>query len=124
MRVLQPKASPNKTQVITKALFNTKKELGISNAVIGQIIGADAATISRMQKNMDMKENKVYEAAVLLVRIYRSLFSILGGSADAMKHWLFNGNKDFNGTAPIEVMKTMVGLVNVVEYLDAMRGHA
>ncbi|MBF7073987.1 DUF2384 domain-containing protein [Glaciecola sp. MH2013] len=114
--------SSTPTQVVTKALFNVKDELGVSQEVIGQIIGADAATVSRMQKRMDMKQNRVYETAVILIRIYRSLYTILGGSSDAIKHWLNTNNKDFMGRPPIDNMKNIVGLINTAEYLDSMRG--
>jgi hypothetical protein len=124
MEALLKKTTLTKTQVVTKALFNIKNELGLSNDVVGQIIGADAATVSRMQKKMDMKQNKVYEASVLMIRVYRSLYSILGGSPDAMRHWLSTSNLDFDQKKPLDKMKTTVGLVNTVEYLDAMRGHA
>lgn len=124
MEALLTKTNLTKTQVVTKALFNVKKELGLSNDVVGQIIGADAATVSRMQKKMDMKQNKVYEASVLMIRVYRSLYAILGGSSDAMRHWLTTNNLDFDQKKPLDKMKTTVGLVNTVEYLDAMRGHA
>jgi hypothetical protein len=122
MHALNQQDPTSKTQVLAKALFNIKDEMKLSNETIGQIIGADAATISRMQKKMDMKQNKVFEASVLFIRSYRSLFAILGGSQDAMQHWLKTNNKDFEGQAPIDKMKSLVGLVNTVEYLDAMRG--
>lgn len=124
MQALKEQTAISNTQVVTKALFNVKREFALSNDTIGQIIGADAATVSRMQKKMDMKQNKTFETAVLLIRVYRSLFAILGGSNDAVQHWLNTNNKDFYDAAPIENMKTLVGLVNTVEYLDAMRGHA
>jgi hypothetical protein len=124
MEALLERPKLTKTQVVTKALFNSKQDLGLSNDVVGQIIGADPATVSRMQKKMDMKKNKVYEAAVLMIRVYRSLYAILGGSTDAMQHWLNTNNLDFDQRTPLDKMKTIVGLVNTVEYLDAMRGHA
>lgn len=124
METLLEKPSLSKTQVVTKALFNVKHELRLSNDVVGQIIGADSATVSRMRTKMDMRENKVYEAAVLMIRAYRSLYAILGGSTEAMQHWLNTNNIDFDQKKPLDKMKTIVGLVNTVEYLDAMRGHA
>ncbi|PLA73686.1 XRE family transcriptional regulator [Hydrogenovibrio sp. SC-1] len=114
----------NKTQVVAKALINLKEELRLSSESVGQIIGADASTVFRIGKNMDMKENKVFEGALLLIRVYRSLFALLGGDKAAMIHWLTTANKDFAEQRPIEHIKSLVGLVEVVQYLDAMRGHA
>nr|WP_136250383.1 MbcA/ParS/Xre antitoxin family protein [Ningiella ruwaisensis] len=124
MEALLERTNVSRTEVVAKALFNIKDELDLSNDVVGQIIGADPATVSRMRKKMDMKENKVFEASVLMIRVYRSLYTILGGSTEAMQHWLTTNNVDFDQQKPLDKMKTIVGLVNTVEYLDAMRGHA
>jgi len=113
-----------KTQVVAKALTNLKAELRLSSEAVGQIIGADASTVFRIGKKLDMKENKVFEGALLLIRAYRSLFALLGGDKAAMIHWLTTANKDFDNQRPIDYMKSLVGLVEVVQYLDAMRGHA
>lgn len=115
---------PIKTQVVAKALINLKEELLLTSETVGQIIGADASTVSRIGKSLDMKQNKVFEGAVLLIRVYRSLFALLGGDKSAMQHWLNTPNLDFNSQRPIDCMKSLVGLVDVVQYLDAMRGHA
>lgn len=118
------KQESSKTQVVAKALINLKEELCLSSESVGQIIGADASTVFRIGKNMDMKENKVFEGALLLIRAYRSLFALVGGDKTAMIHWLTTANKDFDEKRPIDYMKSLVGLVEVVQYLDAMRGHA
>lgn len=116
------KNQPTRSQVVAKALINLKDELSLSGETVGKIIGADSSTISRITKNMDMQENRSFEAAILLIRVYRSLYAMLGGSSDAMKHWLVTENIDFNMQPPLEAMKTIVGLVDVAQYLDAMCG--
>lgn len=118
------KTDPAKTQVVAKALIKVKEGLSLSSELIGQIIGTDASTVSRIGKKGDIKDNKALEAALLLIRVYRSLFALVGGSKPAMIHWLTTQNIDFNQQPPIDCMKSWVGLVDVVQYLDAMRGHA
>ncbi len=118
------KQTPNKTVVVAKAISNLKDELELTNQTVGEIIGTDASTISRIVKKRDMKENKTLELALLLIRVYRSLYAMVGGSPKAMIHWLNTPNLDFDGRSPLEKMKSVIGLVEVVEYLDAMRGHA
>jgi hypothetical protein len=39
-----------------------------------------------------------------------------------MRHWMHTPNRDIGGV-PAEQLGTVQGLVAVVEYLDAMRGH-
>ncbi len=114
---------PSKEEVVAKALVNTKSELGLTNADIGNIIGVDASTMSRIIKSGTMKEGKPLEASLLLVRVYRSLYAILGGNREAMRHWLNTDNTHLNGK-PILKLQEIIGLANTVQYLDAMRGHA
>ncbi len=114
---------PVSEEVVAKALINTKKELGLSNEVVGNIIGVNASTMSRIVKNGQIKNAKTLEASLLLIRVYRSLYAILGGSHEAMRHWLNTQNRHLHGI-PVLQLQEMVGLVNVVQYLDAMRGRA
>ncbi|VAW48744.1 hypothetical protein MNBD_GAMMA04-429 [hydrothermal vent metagenome] len=114
---------PVAEEVVAKALVNTKNELALSNEVVGNIIGVNASTMSRIVKNGQIKNAKTLEASLLLIRVYRSLYAILGGSRESMRHWLTTQNAHLNGM-PILQLQEMVGLVNVVQYLDAMRGRA
>lgn len=59
---------------------------------------------------------------MLLVRLFRSLDSITGGSKEAAKTWLNSENSAFAGRKPAELIETAEGLVRVVAYLDASRG--
>lgn len=117
------KNTPEAIQVVAKALSNLKSDLDISNEVLGDIIGLNASTVSRMINSGSISSAKPYEAGVLLLRAYRSLYAMLGGNIEQMKHWLNTDNTHVHGK-PVEVMKSTVGLVEVVKYLDAMRGQA
>ena len=59
--------------------------------------------------------------AILLIRIYRSLSAMVGNNHEKAKLWLKSQNKYFRNK-PLEEMKTIPGLVKVLNYLDAMRG--
>ena len=115
--------NPTATEVVAKALINTKKELGLTNEVLGNIIGMDPSTVSRLIKRKNIKSGKVMETGLLLIRVYRSLYAILGGDHKAMKHWLNTENRHVQGK-PLERLQEISGLVHVVTYLDAMRGRA
>lgn len=123
MQSIRKQASSN-TQVVAKALVALKQDLNLTNDTIAKVIGVDPATVSRILKNGDMQENRVYEASVILISIYRSLYALLGGTFDAMQHWLQTANADFARKSPIEEMQTLVGLVEVNQYLNALRGRA
>lgn len=103
--------------VLAKAVINAGKELGLTQATIGQAIGKDRTSISR---GLDPR-SKAGELALLLVRCYRSLYVLVGGKTADMKHWMHTPNRHTGGI-PAEQVQTVPGLIHVVEYLDAMRG--
>ena len=103
--------------VLSKSLLNAGKAFGMSQAEIGQVIGKDRTSIAR---GIDPK-SKAGELALLLIRCYRSLYVLVGGNSDDIKHWMHTKNRHTGGI-PVKQVQTVQGLNHVVEYLDAMRG--
>ncbi len=114
---LLEKSIIEETFVLSKALINTGNALGMTQAQLGKVIGKDRTSIS---KGLEPK-NKAGELAPLLIRCYRSLYVLVGGKPDDMKHWMKTENYHTGGR-PIEQVQTVQGLNHVLEYLDAMRG--
>lgn len=113
---------PEAGLVLCKALHNTQKAFGLSNEELGRVIGKDRTTVGRIyDKGQLSPRSKEGELALLLVRVYRSLFALLGGSTSQMQHWLNTANHHLGGK-PREMLASVQGLVNLVTYLDAMRG--
>lgn len=110
---------PDARQVLTKALLNAGKALGLSQQRLAEVIGRERTAFSR---GLD-PDSKAGELALLLIRCYRSLYALVGGDTAAMRHWMQTQNRDTGGV-PAEQVRSVQGLVAVVEYLDAMRGHA
>ena len=113
----------SKPQVLTKALVNTATYLDIPKSRLAHILGVSAATVTRIYtENYQLSpDKKEWDFAVLLVRLFRSLDSIVGGAADDAKKWLASENKAFAGKKPVELIESTEGLVRVVNYLDACR---
>ncbi|RMF13804.1 MAG: DUF2384 domain-containing protein [Gammaproteobacteria bacterium] len=61
------------------------------------------------------------QLALLLIRLYRGLYALLGGDEAAMKHWMRSSITTLRGT-PATLIHDVTGLVHVVEYIDAIRG--
>lgn len=116
MAILQATVSDERS-VLTKALINAGKELGLSQTALGKIIGKDRTSLSR---GID-PQTKPGELALMLVRCYRSLHVLTGGLTADMKHWMHTSNHHTGGI-PAEQVQTVQGLNHVLEYLDAMRG--
>ena len=107
----------DKSAVLTKALLNAGKVLGLSQTQIGKVIGKDRSSINRGIA----PESKAGELSLLLIRCYRSLFVLVGGKDKDIRHWMQCENFHTQGV-PAEQIKRIQGLTYVVEYLDAMRG--
>jgi hypothetical protein len=108
----------SKANVLAEALANAGKHLGLTQADLGEVIGKDRSAISRGQINPDSKAG---ELALLFIRCYRSLYVLVGGNPEQMQHWMHTENLHTGGV-PAEQVKSIQGLTNVLEYLDAIRG--
>jgi Protein of unknown function (DUF2384) len=109
---------PDPGRVLAAALVNAGKELGLTQAALGAVIGRDRTALSRGQLDPDSKAG---ELALLLIRAYRALFALVGGDRSVMRHWMHTENLHTGGI-PAEQIRSVQGLTRVVEYLDAIRG--
>jgi hypothetical protein len=107
---------------VTKAILSAADRLGMSNKVVGSIVGLSEATVSRMGSGGYALRpgDKPFELSVLFVRLYRSLDAITGGDDGVARAWLRNDNTALGGT-PLALVQSVQGLVNVIAYLDARR---
>jgi hypothetical protein len=104
-------------QVLTKATLRAGKALGLNQAQIGVVVGRDRTSLRR---GLD-PDSKAGELAALLIRLYRSLYALVGGDPEAMVHWMGTENQHTGGV-PREQIRQVTGLVAVLEYVDAIRG--
>lgn len=107
----------NNREVLAKALLNAGRELGMSQADLGRIIGKDRTSIARGIA----PDSKAGELALLFIRVYRALHVLIGGNPDDLKHWMHTENRHTGGV-PSDQAQSVQGLTRVLEYLDAMRG--
>jgi hypothetical protein len=110
--------NPSPAAVLTRALVKAGKELGLTQADLGAIVGRDRTVLSRAALEPDSKSG---ELALLFIRAYRSLYVLVGGEAHQMRHWMHTHNHHVGGV-PVELVRSVPGLMRVVEYLDAIRG--
>ena len=108
--------------VLTKATLRAATRLGLSSKALAAVIGVSEATVSRMRGGDYTLQagQKAFELATLFVRLYRSLDAIVGGDESVAKAWLVNINSAL-GDTPINLIQSVSGLVNVVQYLDSRR---
>lgn len=109
---------PDPSAVLAEAFLNAGRTLGMTQAELGQVVGRDRSALSRGRLDPASKSG---ELALLFIRIHRALFALMGGDAALMRHWMSTDNRHTGGV-PHEQIGTIQGLVQVLEYLDAMRG--
>jgi len=118
----QTTRKPEAAAVLSKAIARAAERLYISRSLLAKVLGVSPATITRLyggEYQLDQRR-KEWEFALLFVRAFRSLDSIVGDETTARK-WLNSENRGLNGR-PIELIRNTEGLVRVVQYLDASRG--
>ena len=116
--------APDEAAVVSKALLRAAEALGLSSAELAEIVGTSESTLSRIRNRKRGPiplESKEGELALLFLRVFRSLDALVGGSELHARAWLVADNHHL-GAVPLRRMKKIEGLVDVAEYLDAMRG--
>lgn len=118
-----PRRHPHPPAVLARSTVRVAEALGLSQAEVASILGSSPASVSRTFAggrpiDPDSAEGR---HALLLVRVFRSLDTLVGGDAEKARLWLRAANRHL-GAAPLRLLATTQGLVHVAEYLDAVRG--
>ncbi len=115
-------AQPDPSSVLTKTVARAAERLEISSVLLAKILGLSPLTVTHLYNGkfkLD-ERRKEWELALLFVRVFRSLDSIVGNEQTA-RQWLNSENEGLNGR-PIDLILQTEGLVRVAHYLDASRG--
>jgi hypothetical protein len=118
----QTRRRPNADTVLAKAVLSAAARLGLRSRHLAAVIGSSEASISRLQHGRGLDpQSKEGELSLLFLRLYRGLDALVGGDDATAREWLHSENTHISGV-PAERIRTVEGLVDVVQYLDAMRG--
>jgi len=115
--------APDPAEVLSRALLRAASALGLNGQTMARGVGVSSASWSRLaagQRTVD-PGSKEGELALLFLRLYRSLDALVGGDSEKARAWLGARNLNLSGV-PLECIQSVVGLVRVDEYLDAVRG--
>ena len=118
----QSTKKPEASAVLSKAVARAAEKLDVSKSLLAKVLGVSPPTVTRLYSgNYLLDQNrKEWDFALLFVRVFRSLDSIVGDESTARK-WLQSENRGLNAK-PIDLIRNTEGLVRVVQYLDASRG--
>ncbi|MFW5752987.1 MAG: antitoxin Xre/MbcA/ParS toxin-binding domain-containing protein [Planctomycetota bacterium] len=113
--------------IVGTAVLRAAAALGLRQKELAAVIGVSPSQLSRAKHaaaqlfpDSAAHDHRV-EAALLLIRVYRSLHGIFGDDRAAHERWLRSPNTRLGGV-PLELLTTIRGKVRCVDYLDAMRG--
>jgi len=110
-------------EIVTSALLDAGTYLGLTLGQLASVIGVSAASMKNYSRGAACLSNtKSVELALGLVRVYRSLYAIVGGNREQMQHWMQTANAHLQQKTPQDLVMTYEGLASVNNYLDGMRG--
>jgi uncharacterized protein (DUF2384 family) len=124
MKAPLPRPRPGPAEVLARALVRAAGQLGLRQAELAEVLGSSAASISRTfagQRPLP-PESAEGRHALLFLRVFRSLDTLVGGDGAKARSWLSATNRHLGGHPPLALIRTTPGLVRVADYLDAMRG--
>jgi hypothetical protein len=108
----------DRSEVLAKSAYSAGEYLGLNRTEVGEVVGRTRSSIDRNGIDPGTKSGQL---ALLMVRIYRSLYALMGGDKDNMRHFMRTPNHGTGGV-PAEQIRDVEGLVRVCHYLDAIRG--
>lgn len=110
-------------EIVTSALLEAGSNLGLTLSQLASVVGVSAASMKNCSRGAASLSNaKALELALGLVRVYRSLYAIVGGNREQMQHWMRTANTHLRNEEPRKLVASYEGLAIVNHYLDGMRG--
>ncbi len=113
---------PQPGPVLTRAVLAAAEQLDLRSRHLAAVLGTSEGSVLRLRSDREISPNsKEGELALLFLRAHRSLEALMGGDETKARLWLHAENSHHRGI-PSERIRTVEGLVDVVQYLDALRG--
>lgn len=117
----QLKAIPDPSVVLAKAVLNASKQLGLKQADVAAIIGMHRTAVSKLKQSSLDPASKEGELALLLIRVARAVYALAGGDEVWIRHFIHTPN-NVTGGIPAEQMRSIQGLMTVLQFVDGLRG--
>jgi hypothetical protein len=93
------------------------KDLSEASLRAAHFLGLDTAQIAQISREAQLESEEV---AILLVRAYKSLHSIMGGHEAEMRVWMTSENSHLKGI-PEQLIMSAAGLIDVAGYLERFK---
>jgi hypothetical protein len=106
--------------VLRRALKRAGEELGLTAQDTARAIGK-SRTFFEQARGQSRIDPHTRQMMALVLRLHRSLSALVGDDTDLMRHWMDTANRHTGGI-PRQQLQDPEQLVELVQYLDAMRG--
>ena len=118
----KPKPVSGDGVLVAKAVQRIAEFWNLTNEGLGEILGLSGSTVSRLRNGSwhFQPGTKSFELAQYLLRLFRSLDSLLGSDDAAARSWLASDNRELGGK-PIDLIRSIRGLSDVADYVDDYR---
>ena len=118
----KPVVEPSDGALVAQAVQRIAEFWALTNEGLGQILGLSDSTVSRLRNGnwRFQAGTKSFELAQFLLRLFRSLDSLMGSDDAAARSWLASENQELGGK-PIDLIRSIRGLSDVADYVDDYR---
>lgn len=109
-------------RLLSSAVARVAGLWGLTNECVGETLGISPTSASRLKAGTYHLERgtKPFELGQYLVRLFRSLDSLVGSDDRSAISWLKAHNEDLDGR-PIDLIRSVRGLGEVTSYVDDFR---
>lgn len=106
---------------MTRATLRAAKAWGLSRTELASIIGLSEASIARLESGTRWlaRDTKQFEFAALFVRSYVAASTVYASSKASPYAWPRQPSTGLNGAVPLDLMKTVAGLVYVCNFIES-----
>ena len=119
---LKTSTGPSDGALVAEGVQRIAEFWALTNEGLGEILGLSDSTVSRLRNgNWQFQSGtKSFELAQYLLRLFRSLDSLMGSDDAAARSWLASENSELGGR-PIDMIRSIRGLSDVADYVDDYR---
>lgn len=118
MKKLKSELSSN--MALASALSKSAAFLGIAQTELAIMLKISPGAMTKSLKN-GIDPNKLQgRYSLMIIKVYRSLFVLLGGNKQQMTKWI-RGKLILFNKSPIDMMYDETDIVYLIEYLGSMK---
>ncbi|OAL76796.1 hypothetical protein AY606_12575 [Acinetobacter sp. SFB] len=111
----------DKSKILVKASWKAAEHLGLKPEQFIKILHLESVDVNLSEATLMLDPNsKQEEIALILIRIYKAIYTLNGGDIEWIHHFLNSPNL-LTGGIPMEQLKSMDGLLSVLNTVESLQ---